>query len=194
MSKNPNATPEGPHTRRLGRIWLWAVVGIVSAVIMGLPLYVWPPSDSFAHADVAYVIGPPTRERVSLAERLLAEGVVDAVLVSVPERGGQSARQLSVCARDDVTCETPEPLTTKGEVALLTEYRRSHPADRVIVITFAPHVARTRYIFETCYDGEVATTVTPTRLNAAEWAYQYVYQTAAFVKAAMTTCASTTPD
>ena len=194
MSKNPNTTAERPHAQRLGRIWLWAVVGLITAAVIGLPVYVWPPSDSFAHADVAYVIGPPTRERVSLAERLLADGVVDSVLVSVPERGDQSSRQLSVCARDDVTCTTPDPLTTKGEVTLLTEYRRTHPADRVIVITFAPHVARTRYIFETCYSGEVATTAAPTRLDAAEWAYQYVYQTAAFVKAAMTTCSSTTAD
>ena len=157
-------------------------------VIAGLPVYAFPPVDTPRQADVAYVIGPPTRERVALAEQLKTDGLVGGVLISVPATGEQSASELSACSHAGVVCATPDPMTTKGEVALLAAYARSHPADRVTVITFTPHVARTRFIFDRCSPAQVQTVAAATQLDPLEWAYQYAYQTAAFAKAAVTSC------
>lgn len=59
---------------------------------------------------------------------------------------------------------------------------------QVVVVTFKPHVARARYILERCYDGDVAVIGVDQDLTLWDWAYQYVYQTAAFVKAAFSPC------
>lgn len=162
--------------------------GLVVIAVAGLPVYVFPAVDEMVPGDVAYVIGPPTEQRVALAEQLKGAGVVDEILVSVPASGGQSARELSVCARTGVTCATPAPLTTKGEMALLTDYARTHPAERIIVITFAPHVARTRFILDKCFSGDAIVVAVDQPLRLDEWAYQYLYQTAAFAKAIVTPC------
>ena len=168
---------------------LIAVIAILAALALaGVPVYVVPPSDDVAAADLAYVIGPPTEQRVALARQLQSGGVVRDVLISVPEAGGQSAAELSACSRPHVTCGTPAPLSTKGEVAMLLDYVRAHPTDEIIVVTFAPHVARTRFILEKCFPGEAAVMAVPQQLRPEEWVYQYLYQTAAFVKAAVTPC------
>lgn len=168
------------------RTVLGLAAGAVALCLAGVPLYVFPASGRVGPADIAYVIGPPTRERIVLAEDLLSSGVVDRVIVSVPATGGQSAGQLSVCRVPDVTCAVPDPSTTKGEVAMLQQL--VGPGESVIVITFAPHVARTRFIFDRCYDGTVTVIASPTSLSAATWAYQYAYQSTSFVKAAITPC------
>ncbi len=183
--------------RRPGRRRRWTIAatagGVVLAIgIAGLPLYVFPPVDDLPrHAEVAYVIGPPTEARIAKAEALRDAGEVDAILISVPADGEQSRENLRVCAEPNVTCATPSPLTTAGEAALLDHYSADHAADSVIVITFTPHVVRTRFIFERCYAGETIVVASPARLDLLGWAYQYAYQSAAFVKAAVSPCIDT---
>ena len=61
-------------------------------------------------------------------------------------------------------------------------------APPVIVVTSTPHVARTRYIFAKCYPGEVTVVAAGQPATLSGWAYQYVYQSFAFVKAALEAC------
>ncbi|SFR94651.1 hypothetical protein SAMN04487846_0996 [Microbacterium sp. cf046] len=174
------------------RIVLFAVALVAAVLVVavaGLPVYVFPPEGETGRADVAYVIGPPTEQRVALAEQLRADGVVEQILVSVPRSGGQSARKLSACARPEVTCETPTPFSTKGEVAMLSDFLSGDRSAKVIVITFTPHVARTRFILDKCFDGDAVVIAVEQRLRPDQWAFQYAYQTAAFVKAIVTPCA-----
>ena len=195
-SVNATRAPRRPGGRR--RWTIAATVGGVALVIWvaGLPLYVFPPVDDppqrgERHAEVAFVIGPPTEERIAQAEALQDAGKVDAILISVPAEGEQSGENLRVCSEPNVTCATPSPATTTGEASLLDDYSADHPADSVIVITFTPHVVRTRFIFERCYVGETIVVASPTRLDLLEWVYQYAYQSAAFVKAAVWSCIDT---
>lgn len=177
--------------RRLGRTALIAGLAVVAIVVAGLPVYVFPPQgDTDDAADLVYVIGPPTSRRINLAESLLKDGTAPAALVSISaDEADDQPEHLDFCDEADVTCETPDPFTTKGEALLLEQYAETHPVGRTIVITFTPHVARTRYIFEKCYPGEVTVVGIDERLTPWRWVEQYAYQTAAFVKAWATPCA-----
>ncbi|GAA1687258.1 YdcF family protein [Microbacterium sediminicola] len=167
-----------------------AVMALVAAI--GLPLYVFPPAPTVTRADLIYVIGPPTATRIADAEALRSAGVADHVLVSVPASGADSADELSYCDRVYVTCRTPEPFTTRGEASMLAAY--AAPGDEVVILTYTPHVLRTRYIFDECADA--TTTVVPVdeHLGLTRWIYNYAYQTAAFVKAWIVGCAPAPTD
>ncbi|MGB4778766.1 YdcF family protein [Microbacterium sp.] len=172
--------------RRLAIIAVAAVLAGAAIVAAGAPVYVFPYADDVDSADVAFVVGPPTNQRINAALRLHDRGVVERVLISVAEKGVHSADELDACNESFVTCEHPDPYTTAGEAKMLDEFA---PGARAVVITYTPHVSRTRYIFEQCFSGE--TFVDPVRrnLSMAQWAYQYAYQSLAFVKAWVTGCA-----
>jgi hypothetical protein len=169
---------------------LAAIVAMVA--VAGMPLYVFPPAGDAAGADLIYVIGPPKRERVAVERELRREGVAPLSLYSVEEQGGWSAGRLPVCREEGVECVHPKPFTTNGEVAYLAEFAEERGIERTIMLTFTPHVARTRFIIEKCFDGQVEVVAVQQNLNLGEWIYQYAYQTAAFYKAWVTPCADTT--
>lgn len=159
-------------------------------IVAGLPAYVFPPQDDPAGADVVFVIGPPDPRRVDLAEQLLGAGAT-AALVSVPgpDQGPPELTQtgLAFCSEPAVTCRTPVPFTTAGEALMLADSALPDGAE-VVVVTFTPHVARTRYLFEKCYPGTVSVVGVDPSLSLGDWIYQYAYQSAAFVKAWLTPC------
>ncbi|MEN2740538.1 YdcF family protein [Microbacterium sp. X-17] len=173
-------------------------IGLCAVVaVAGLPLYVFPPQAQIpSDADLIYVIGPPRSPRIETAELLRADGVARDVLVSVaavprPDAGDITAADVPICGEADVTCESPAPFTTAGETRMLTDYARDHPAADTVVLTFTPHVARTRYLFAKCYGGKVTVVGVDEHLNLGDWIYQYAYQTAAFVKAWFEPCPGT---
>lgn len=164
-----------------------ALAGLVA--VAGLPLYVFPPAAAVSDADLIYVIGPPTAARVALAEELAEQGVASDFLVSVSAQGRyNTASAVDLCDLPEAVCDTPDPFTTKGEARMLRDYAAAHETGSTVVITFTPHVARTRYIFEKCYDGEVTVVGVDQRMNLGDWVYQYAYQSAAFVRAWLTPC------
>lgn len=179
-----------PRTRRR-RGWVIAVALVLAMAVAGLaimiPAYVYPAAAAPpARADVIYVIGPPTEGRIALAERLRSEGVADDILISVPSEGEQSAAKLSVCQERDVTCGHPDPFTTAGEMALLNT--RYGPEASAVVITFTPHVSRTRFIAAQCAEARVTVVDVPTSLDLGQWIYQFAYQTGGFAKAVAAPC------
>ncbi|MBT9608033.1 hypothetical protein [Microbacterium sp.] len=138
---------------------------------------------------VAMVLGPPTWQRVEKAQFLLDSGQVSRVLVSVSPSGRQSAALYPPCEYSRFTCETPAPFTTKGEVAMLRDFLGADAVDQqVVVVTFTPHVARTRYVFQECFGPNVAVLGVSQDMSLFDWMYQYVYQSVAFLKAAITPC------
>lgn len=189
-----HATVTGDRTallpRRLRRSALAAGILAVAVALAGLPLYVFPPTAEPAPADLVYVIGPPVHTRTDLQARLLDEGLAPRGLISVsPPDGAAPASDIPACHDPRIACLTPEPITTAGEALLLKRYAADHGLERTIVITFTPHVARTRYIFDTCYPGDVTVVAVDPQLTPWEWVYQYAYQTGAFVKAFLAPCA-----
>ncbi len=193
-------TPGPPHRtaprsrapllpRWLRRSALAAGILALAVALAGLPVYVFPPVAQATPADLVYVIGPPVKARTDLQDRLLDEGLAPHGLISVsPPGGSASASDLPACRDPRITCATPEPFTTAGEALLLDRFAAEHGVERTIVITYTPHVARTRYIFDTCYPGEVTVIAVDPHLTPWEWVYQYAYQTGAFVKAFLAPC------
>ncbi len=60
--------------------------------------------------------------------------------------------------------------------------------ERPVVVTFAPHVVRARYIFQECYGPDVSLVAAQDPLGPGDWLYQYAYQSASFVKNAAQSC------
>lgn len=165
----------------------WVVVAALAVVVgVGLPIYVFPPVDQVERADLIYVIGPVTNPRLDLAEELRDAGVADRILISVAAEGPESAASFDICTEPAVECAHPEPFTTKGEAGLLSQL--APEADDVVVITFTPHVARTRFVFDRCSEATVTVMAAEHPVSLAAWTYQYLYQTAAFMKSWLTPC------
>ena len=157
----------------LGGLAIWALVG--------LRFFVFPATDPVPdHADVVLVLGPPVRERVAVAERLLAEHRVDTALVSVP--GQQSQWDVTaLCARSDVICFRPDPSTTRGEARELRVQTEAHGWTSAVVTTMPAHIVRARSIVGRCFGGSLSM-VPDAEGPFGGWPYQYAYQTAATVK------------
>jgi hypothetical protein len=157
-------------------------------------LYGFPSPADEAGTDLLYVIGPATQPRIDEAESILHSSAGVRLLVSVlPPQSSKEyvAAKMPICDQERVLCESPEPMTTKGEALMLEDYARTHDVHKVAVITFTPHVARTRYIFARCApDLDVQVIGVDEHLSLGDWVYQFGYQTTAFVKAAATPCAS----
>lgn len=159
-----------------------ALGGLVVWILIGLPFFVFPTIDPVpAHADVVLVLGPPVPERVEVAERLLAEHRVDMALVSVPGNAAEWGVG-TLCSRSDVICFTPDPSTTRGEARALGAEAAKHGWTSAVVTTMPAHIARARTIVSRCFSGKLAMDAdTESPYNGI--AYQYLYQTAATVKA-----------
>lgn len=156
-----------------------AVVAVLATV--SVPLYAAPSMQAPRDADVAVVLGPPTTRRQQWARQLADEGRVGAVLVSVPDPSTDPA-----CRQDwpvPVVCFRPDPFTTRGEARYLRDAMAVHGWATALVITSTPHVTRTRYVMGRCLPTGVQVVGRAPGATPWWWAYQYLYQTAGWVKA-----------
>lgn len=172
------------------RITLALIAGVVAIAVAGFPFVVAPYADEIGDADLIYVIGPPVRERVAVEREMRKDGIADRSLYSVGTSGWYSAEKLPVCREREVDCVHPVPFTTKGEVAYLAEYAEAHDIERTVILTFTPHVMRTRYIIDKCYPGDAVVVAVDQNLALGDWIAQYGYQFFAFLKAWLTPCAN----
>ena len=172
------------RVRRRTAIVIGSLVGTaVLVVLAGLPVYVFPAVDAPQHTDVVMVLGNSTPSRVALAERLVAEGYSDTLVIS---RFNQ--QRLPVCDEPQVFtvyCFTPDPFTTQGEARYLGELAAAKGWSSATVITFTPHITRARLIVSRCFTGKLDMVADTTPLSIGYWAYQYLYQTGGFIKAAL---------
>jgi uncharacterized SAM-binding protein YcdF (DUF218 family) len=164
---------------------VWAVAGIF--------LYVAPPSDEPQHADVLFVLGPPD-QRMVYAEQLMQQGYAPTLAVSSPvDKDGRFEASICDAQRSyRVICFKTDPFTTQGEARALKNLSAQYGWRSANVLTAQFHVTRARVIVRRCYLGDlhmiadrrslpVISLINPTD----SWAYQYLYQTAAFVKVAI---------
>ncbi|MEU8895539.1 YdcF family protein [Nocardia sp. NPDC048505] len=176
--------------RRKGIAATLLSVVVLTVVVAGLwPVYVRPRTDVPVRADAVLVLGGAHDGREQLGLRLGREGVAPWVVFSDPYtnsaminricHGGYSFR---------VSCFDPEPRTTRGEGRALARLAREHGWRRVVVVTFTPHISRARYILGKCWPGELLFVDPRPRLSVARWAYDYVYQSAGYVKAYFEDC------
>jgi hypothetical protein len=77
----------------------------------------------------------------------------------------------------------PDPPTTEGEGSELRRLAEHYGWRTVIVVTIRPHISRARFILKRCFDGDLVMVASPAHLSALSWAFNYVYQTAGYVRA-----------
>ncbi len=114
------------------------------------------PSD----ADAIVVLAGGDGERLATAERLLDDGLGDAVLLlSVGNRAWPAADDV-VARCDDpgeatVVCVEPVPDSTKGEAATVAAEVDRRDWDRVVLVTSTYHLHRATVWFDRCVDADV---------------------------------------
>lgn len=178
----------GADTRRRRIRRLIACIGllVIAAAVGGLPVYVKPQVDELRRADAILILGGPNYGTIPFGLELAAQGWAPMVVVSNPN--GPNDRWLTdYCATHplgvEVHCFVPDPPTTKGEGRELHRLAAQYGWRTVIIVTSRPHVSRARFILHRCFDGELIMMASPTDLSPLGWAYQYVYQTAAYLRA-----------
>lgn len=174
---------------RSPRRWFAALCAFaVAAAISGLPVYVYPQTDQLRHADAIFVLGGYGWDRSLFAINLAKEGWAPIVVVSMwnPTRDPSKTK---VCEFPEPkitkVCVTADPSTTLGEARELRRLVIEHNWRTIIAVTFRPHISRARYILEKCFQGQLIMAASPAHISPARWAYEYFYQTAGYVRAAL---------
>lgn len=190
-SAQRSAKRTGPATKRDGAGWRrWLVrIGLALLVIWLLGCYlvlVEPSVNKPAKADAILVLGPPDVDgRAEAAYALARAHYAGTVVVSVQSDLQQQVKGACRNQNPDyqVICFQPRPGTTRGEAHEIAELARTHHWRTVIVITSTYHISRARMIIERCLPGTVLMVAAPGRPAISTWAKQFLYQTAAYVKA-----------
>ncbi|MFC9786491.1 YdcF family protein [Rhodococcus sp. NPDC127528] len=166
----------------------WMLIGAVVATVCGsaagVQVYVDPQVDSLRRADAIFVLGGPGHDRYNFGLELARQGLAGQVVLSTPS--ASEPWLASICGAPygfTVSCFKPSPETTAGEVKELSRRAAEEGWHSVIVVTFTPHISRARYMIQHCFHGEVIMVASPAEISPAEWVWQYVYQTAGYVRA-----------
>jgi len=161
---------------------------LIAAALAGVPVYVRPQIDELRHADAILILGGYEYDRYEVGLELGSDGWAPNVVVSNPN-GPKDPWLTEFCARPHpefaLHCFIPEPGTTKGEARELHRLVTDHGWRTIIVVTFRPHISRARFILQQCFDGDLIMIASPPDLSAPKWVYEYVYQSAGYVKAVL---------
>lgn len=170
---------------------LAAVVVVAAVVGAGWPVVVDPQLDPVSTADAVVVLGGSDVDgRAEQGLKLVQSGVADQLVLSDPYRS-ERTRTAKLCRASypgvEITCFAPDPSTTLGEAQRIRDLARARGWRSIVVVTGVYHVSRARWIISSCFDGRITMTAPEDRPGLLEWAYQYVYQSAGYVKAALQT-------
>ena len=187
MSRRCTASRSHPQRRP----WRWVLVAVVVlsvVTVLGWPVYVRPQRDKLRPADAIFVLGGPGDSRYTLGLEHALQGSAPQVVFSNPI-GSDATWLTDLCMhqryRFTVSCIEPDPPTTRGEARALRRLAQSKGWHSVIVVTDTPHISRARYILERCFDGVLIMNSNEGPLLPPDWAWSYVYQSVAFVRAAL---------
>ena len=153
----------------------------------------FPREDQPVAADAIVVLGGlGSAAVVAKAVHLAQAGYSGKIFIS--DAFGGDTRPANLCARAvpvpgtmiTVECFAPHPTTTRGEAEAIAAFATERGWNRVIVVTSSYHVSRARVQISRCYAGELAVIGAAQPMDPGKWAYQFVYQSAGFVKALVT--------
>ncbi|WP_181028454.1 YdcF family protein [Pseudoclavibacter sp. RFBA6] len=169
-----------------------AALALVVAIIAAcFPLFVFPSTDEPREVDAIIVLGPPREARIQAAQQLIADGYSDTLVIAVDDYGIDSAINVDACSLSDgarsagtvTRCLIPEPFTTAGEALMVERLAAAEGWETVMVVTNVTHISRARMIFTDCLGGGVLAVADGTGVGDSTWAWQFLYQSGAFVKA-----------
>jgi uncharacterized SAM-binding protein YcdF (DUF218 family) len=180
-----------PRSRRLRTLRnltvAFTLIGL-TWLVGGYFVVVHPRVNTPTRADAVIVLGGVHNDgRLQIGIELAEQGLSDNLVLSV---GASDVAAMNTYACGDfypkvtVTCFVPSPATTQGEAQELRRLARQHGWKTVIVVTSTYHVSRARFIFDRCFDGRIEMVAAHKGgISLHTWAYQYLYQTAGYLKA-----------
>jgi uncharacterized SAM-binding protein YcdF (DUF218 family) len=176
----------GNSRRWLRRVLVGCLLLLLVWLIGGYFVIVHPVTDRPTRVDAILVLGPPDVDgRVIEALALAQQHDATNLVISVTSDAQYHAKH--ACTEGitglHVTCFQPHPRTTQGEAEEIGRLARAHGWTKIIVVTSTYHVSRARVIVDRCMPGQVFMVAAPGHPSLGQWAYQYLYQTGAFVKA-----------
>lgn len=150
-----------------------------------------PRVDSPGPVDAVLVLGGlDGPERTEYALDLVHRGLTHTVVLSIPI-GGEDELARQTCKHPpsgvQVICFQPSPSTTQGEAEELRRLAGEHGWTSVAVVTSRYHISRSRLIVGRCFHGQLRMLVSSEPISVRDWAYQYLYQTAGYLKAELLT-------
>jgi uncharacterized SAM-binding protein YcdF (DUF218 family) len=175
--------------RRKALRWAAVVVAVLAVgwLVAGYLVIGRPATDRPTAADAIVVLGSPTaQDRLTTARRLVDAGVSKNLVISLFAED-QPVTQQRYCAAPpagfDVFCFRPDPGTTRGEARYVSSLAAEHSWHNIVVVTSTYHVSRARLIFQRCFGGRLQMVGTSHGTSVGKWAYEFLYQTGAYVKA-----------
>lgn len=163
---------------------------LVAAGFASYRVYLDPRTDvvgAGGPADAVVALAGVPRS-IGTARWLVERGVAPELVVS-DAYGSGDAEMNALCASRPVgyrvTCFVPDPDTTRGEARAIRRLASERGWDDVVVVASTSHVSRARLIVGRCFGGRLRMVSSVEGPGAAYLGYQVVYETAAFVKAAV---------
>ncbi len=150
---------------------------------------IFPREDPAAQSDAIIVLGGlNSAVVVARAVELAKSGYSSHVLIS--DAFGGDTRPTHLCQRTvpvpgtaiSVECFNPQPATTGGEAEAIAHFAARRGWTSVIVVTASYHVSRARVQVSQCYTGHLAVVGARQQMDTSDWAYQFLYQSAGFIK------------
>lgn len=176
----------GTGRRRRARRYVvtTGVVVVLAWLVTCFVVVQHPHIDRPGSADAVLILGPTLSDRVNTGLTAIRRHLSDQLVVSIPDGSNGKLCRLHRSGLT-VTCFVPHPSTTRGEAEELGRLAARHHWTSVIVVTSKYHVSRARMIISRCFHGRLSMVAAGGSISFVRWAYEYVYQTAGYVKAAL---------
>lgn len=148
-----------------------------------------PRVEGPGQVDAVLVLGGLGGDARSEAALAMVDAHLTSNLVFSVPQGSSSylARQLCAEPPPGVTanCFRPDPATTRGEAREIGKLAQAHGWRTIAVVTSTYHISRSRLIVGRCFPGRIRMVASAEAISGREWAYQYLYQTLGYAKAAV---------
>jgi len=190
-AKGSHAVDSRRFRRPLLRTLILAATLLAAWISVGTYLFVFPAADLPERSDAIVVLAPvhPTG-RLEYAESLMSEGLSTTLVLSIPGYGSAGG-SAAICPESSkgyrIICFSPDPETTEGEAKAIKRLSEEYGWHKVTVVTNDFHVTRARAIIERCFPYELKVAAVRYPLSFTNWTYQFLYESAAFVKASAPT-------
>lgn len=161
------------------------------ATFAGNRIYAHPRLDAPQKVDAVFVLGGPgLAERYDVGVKLVENGWATNLVISDSNSGQTWTCNSRVpVSKGGVAitrwCLVPKPATTRGEASEFRDLAVKNNWHSVILVTFRPHISRSRFIFERCFEGRILTVEAPLPISRKDWVFEVGYQTLGYIKAVL---------
>jgi uncharacterized SAM-binding protein YcdF (DUF218 family) len=178
------------------RRWIAPTLSVVLAFglligVGGDRLYVHPAVSHLSSGrkvDAVVALGGLV-STATYAQHLVEDGVAPVLVLSDPYAAQDALPVHQACASRPagyrIICFKPDPSTTRGEAREIRDLARANGWSSVAVVAPVFHISRARVLVRRCFSSTLLMIPVPAHVSWAAWTYQYLRQSAGYVKAAV---------